>query len=348
MGCTPSNPKKSFEDTNANTQSPDEAEAAAPKPTDAPMPTSTLSQGGRSSSADYSAGSGHGTTINKDFVKTHFGTDFLISSWLFVVSTVLYVSVLAFEFGMGMYDGSAADVTWSYFALLIAGIFYLIGSIIFLIVSYPETFQQLMVDAQTVDIKKLSCTEKYFTGNILLTATWLFFIPTFVYIVYPVWSYVDGTISAGLLALYLIAIFFLLCLTFVWVLACFPENMQSNDGQGSSVFFDALCCIDCCCDDKQFLKRHFGSDFLAGAWIFAVVATFSVIACIYTICLSPTSALYWTFFTSALLFALGFYLLVYASYPENMGSTLVYDKLCCKSGGNSTNADEETPLLKGE
>lgn len=296
------------------------------------------------------------------FWKRHFGSDYLIGSWCFIISTVPYVIIIALEYVWSIENGDSESAQISLLLSLIGAALYLIGSFLFLYLSYPENWQKIMKDVMEADLDKLSFIERYFTFNWLLIAVWLFFIPSFFYFVYPIWAYSDGTMGLGEFFLLLLGVTFILLITWFWVYASFPDSMRQNDFQGSSVFFDSVCLCDICCDKRQFMKKHLGTDFLVGSYAFCLLALIVTLFGFYLIAIYPSSYFCWLLFLSGIFFLIGFMVLTAASYPESFaqndfqGSSYVYDffasygvvKEFKKSGNVGQGLDLESPVVPTE
>ena len=141
-------------------------------------------------------------------------------------------------------------------------------------------------------------------------------------------SYLDG-------ALYLTLVFFILVFLGFFTVACFPENLMTNGGKGSSMLYDAFCacvCCDtlcCCVGGREWLRTHFGSDLLAGLQLIFVGSVFSLTLSVYYVVLNFDSAIPYLWLLSSLSFTLGSFLFLYAFYPDNYSSTVVFDFLTC-------------------
>ena len=66
------------------------------------------------------------------------------------------------------------------------------------------------------------------------------------FLVYPCWAMADGDMSYLDGALYLTLVFFILVFLGFFTVACFPENLMTNGGKGSSMLYDAFCACVCC------------------------------------------------------------------------------------------------------
>lgn len=199
-----------------------------------------------------------------------------------------------------------------------------------------------MMMAPPQDISKMSWGARYLWGNDFLLATWSFagsMLPILASGIILVIAY--PTDAYGYALIFGTALFF--ALLFLWVLASFPENLQANDGRGSSIIYDSVvskCCGSCC--SEKFMRTHLGSDFLVGTWAFFVVSVLLVPAGIVVVVYEPTDSASWCQFAYILGFAAGAGLMTYTTYPQNMNSRLVWNWLTCSVDGKS---DMAKPLL---
>jgi hypothetical protein len=113
------------------------------------------------------------------FWHTHFGTDMLLSTWLMVISSCFY-EILSLLYCLRNARSTDTDDESNYAVAYDAIIFvsattFLFASCMFLHISYPENYRELMEKLATTDISKMSFTERYFTANSLLIATWSIF-----------------------------------------------------------------------------------------------------------------------------------------------------------------------------
>ena len=283
------------------------------------------------------------------------GTDMLVASWLFAISSVLYLALIV---ELIIDDGSRAGeiVELNNYAQLVSAILFFFGSCYFVYVSYPEAVEKAWGEMQATDLSNMSWLQRYFTGNDFLKATWFFCLASTPYLVDAIniiavepGSYVGYAFFVGV-SIYFMALS-------IWVLGCMPENMVANDGRGSSLFFDYifsnLCCCTFSCKPEEFWRKHFGADFLAGSWIFFICSACSVPISIFeVISSSGADPYYWLMLAMTVGFTAGAGLFVVTSYPENMMTTKVYDSLCAcctdthgKRSEDDGNAEETADLL---
>jgi hypothetical protein len=108
----------------------------------------------------------HWVPVFPEFYRYHFGTDLLIASWLFLVSTVLWVAMES--------DSLSSDhihrfiVAFNDECTLACAVLFLIGSIYFVFMSYPEEVAKMETLLQR-DVNELTFNERYFTGRFLVS-----------------------------------------------------------------------------------------------------------------------------------------------------------------------------------
>lgn len=311
------------------------------------------------------------------FWKFHFGTDMLMASWLFIISSLFgtgyIIDVMVTE--TGVHELYVRLAHWAVFA---TSVLFLMGCVCFLYVSYPSEMNKMMQDLERIarDPDSLTWTERYFTGTDMIIAVWFFYwavLPFMVFGIYMIVAYPSSYVGY----MYLGACVFYFVVMSVWVIGALPLNMIQNDMQGTSYFYDYVfkpaldngcgwccCCLFCCgvqCGDSEsfdkVLKPHMGSDLLAGMYIFLLLAIFTAIYGILQIFTDFTSLLAWLVFGSGTAFALGMALATYAMYPENMNSAIGWEILTTCSiqerhlggddaeAGSSTSPTATSPLI---
>ena len=144
---------------------------------------------------------------NAPWIQKHFGTDMQVGSWCFLISAVEY-----FVLAVLMIFVEETVTNWS---SLIGSIMFVIGSVYFLYVSYPEVMME-MFKVTPEDVEKMSWTEKYFTGNHFLKATWFFLLACTPYIYDAVYIIIIEPTSAVGYA-YLFGVLVSISGIFVWV-----------------------------------------------------------------------------------------------------------------------------------
>lgn len=270
------------------------------------------------------------------FIRRHFGSDILIGTWLLVLGALLYVIIMIYylNYSIAYYDDyyyTDDFIVTDDGVLLGCSIVFLLATLYFVKSSYPEEMKKFMDDVANVDTTKLTFTQRYFTGNSWLIATWLSAIATLPYFAYPIWAYENGYYSLTYFILYILALTIVFAFIGLWIVAVFPESLQKNNGQGSSYFYDNFLNNNyiCCCADKEFLKRHCGSDFLVGSWVFAIISVISLPPAIIYVCDYPHDIMSYVSLLCVLFFALGSLLFVYATYPSNFNTCYFYQRIFC-------------------
>jgi len=298
----------------------------------------------------------------KEFWKRHIGTDFLVASYLFLISSVAFM-VLAI-------NKCVEGITAHTIANAFASILFTGGAIYFIKLSYPETIMLMAYRVMSIDPKDMTFFQRYFVANEMLVALWLFtagfVLPYLIVIVYELF-----TEQFRKAVVDIVTIFVALPLTAVFNISAMPDAMRANNGRGSSFFFDYfwvhLMRLKRAGGDVEegsssnaksaerytFWVKHVGNDGLAGAWIFAIVGILGGIGVLPLVILKPLSPYAWLLFWSTMPFSVGSVLLVRASYPENMNTSVIFSDDSEEededgetiSGVSSNINGEQTPLL---
>lgn len=93
----------------------------------------------------------------------HFGTDLLIASWLFLVASVLWTIM---EVEVVVVGSDHHFITaFGHECTLACSILFLLGSVYFVYLSYPEELHRMEYILTHEDASKLSFTQRYFTGR---------------------------------------------------------------------------------------------------------------------------------------------------------------------------------------
>jgi uncharacterized membrane protein len=205
------------------------------------------------------------------FFKRHFGTDLLIASWLFLISSFIFV------IGDMLLLAEADDTFYIvlYAIVLVACVVFTYGSFVFLELSYPEKLDDMIERMILMDLDKLTFWEEYFIGNDFLVMAWLFFFAYMILFVFPIWAMANGSLSVEYGFIFIGCLLVFLPVFCLFIVACFPHNLIDNNGTGSSMVFDNT--IGRCCK-LDWLHTHFGSDLLLAVWGFFLIATLSCAA----------------------------------------------------------------------
>ena len=280
----------------------------------------------------------------REFWKRHFGTDFLVTSYLFLISTL--------SFTIQALVGLPANFTAHGIANAVASVLVLIGSIYFIKLSYPEVTMLMAYRVMAIDPNTMTFIQRYFTANEMLVVLWLFTggfaLPYLIVVLYELITqqYCQAITD-------LITIILAIPLTGVLNVSAMPDAMRANNGRGSSFFYDyfwvPLLRIKSNEARATYWTKHVGNDGLAGAWLFAILGVLGGIAVIPPVILNPKSANAWFNFWSTIPFTIGSVLLVRASYPENMNTSLFFSDTdpapVVVSDDVEKAKDESTPLL---
>ena len=261
-------------------------------------------------------------------LRTHLGTDAQAGGWLFLAGSVMYMcwSALMVADFIGADHAPRRVAAWSN---CVAAVLYLLGSVYFVKLSYPDTLAAFEASARDADLRKLGFVERYVTFNELLIATWFFFFATSIYDIIGVTWICYGAPTVGLL--WIGGTLSVQLLLLLWIYGATPDAMQQNGGAGSSRVYDALCGCE-----HPFCRSNFGSDALLANWLFFLSCFAATGYAFLLVLFVPLSAESWLFFGSMAPFAAGSYLYVRATKVPN-GSLLFGDP----PGGS----DATTPLL---
>jgi hypothetical protein len=263
--------------------------------------------------------------------KLHLGTDILLSSWCFIISTSFFVIIPVHD--LIIEDNISVNETFYYTTYIISSVLSLFGSIAFLSFSYPDAMEAMINEVMNQDLEKMTFLEKYFIGNKLLWMTWFFNLAFVPLLIYYIWAMIVGYLT-GVNAVFTVLGVFITCAAlFLWVVACFPENLVKNDGLGSTYFVDYMEQCGLFCGNEQFWRDNMSGDFLAGSWIFFVIslAYFPVTAVFFFE--DPTNMDAIMYLIAVILLVIGSGLFVHASYPGNISSDLSWRIMTCTYDG---------------
>lgn len=287
------------------------------------------------------------------FMRVHFGTDMLVASWLYLITTIIATIVAFLYLLQCVREDRSDEFLIVIYAVETASLFlYVIGCEVMLLMSYPENFMQMMSDIGTTDSQQLTWLEANVTGNYLLAISWSFLLGTVVLLIIPIYGMAlqDMSILEGLVSIVLIG--FLSVLLGLWMHSCRPDQMAENKGRGSSYFYDYLCCCRDCCNScvgsctsqDHFSERYAGSDFVVGSWAVFVVAVFSMGYTIYLVAVHRFDVLDFVWLGSSFGFLLASYLFAISVMPGNAMANAVWVYCCC-GARNPRDEDEERAVL---
>jgi hypothetical protein len=298
-----------------------------------------------------------------EFWKRHFGTDALVASYLFLISSLisifltvyfLQVSVAALPMAITplAHEIALSKIAHKFSYCISTGLFT-IASLYFVKLSYPETTMLMAYHAVMTDPNTMTFTERYFTANEMLIAVWLiifaFALPLCFVILYEVFCL--SQVHTAFTDMIIIVIVSLL--NGVLGVAAMPDAMRANNGRGSSFFFDyvwsPLFCLKRRDEAKSYWSKHLGNDGMAGGWIMAFFGIAGGIAVIPPVVLHPNSALAWLVFWSTIPFSIGSVLFLRAAYPETMNSSIFFDVSEESSNSDGTgNSSDSGDEVNGE
>ena len=259
-------------------------------------------------------------------LRTHFGTDQLISSWLFFVSNIVYVVACILPFFRVFQTPHATAVPGSLgydIIILISSIVYLVSSYNFVIISYPQNIEKFMTSLATMDIEKVDFIERYFGANSFLRPFSMMFLGSSILILYPIYGIIVGEISVANFFIFLTLILGFIWFFYLWVTSY--RNMLNNNGVSGTEVYNCLLGFGVgSCFGKDILIAHFASDVVAYTWIFALISTILLIGCCVLLVIRSDTLTNLSFI-SCLLLSIGSYYMVYTSYEVNTFSSTFYD-----------------------
>ena len=133
-----------------------------------------------------------------EFWKRHFGTDALVSSYLFLLSSLFYfwLTIYNLQSSIGALSNkmTAAETVTSQLdlahniAYCFSALLFAVASVYFIKLSYPETTMIMAYRAFAKDPSSMTFLERFFTANELLIAVWImnaaFIVPLVIVILY--------------------------------------------------------------------------------------------------------------------------------------------------------------------
>jgi len=256
----------------------------------------------------------------RSWLKRHFGTDPLVGGWLFVVGSIVFL-VLSALVVVREYAGHVdAPLLASAICNLAAAVLFLLGSVYFVRLSYPEAMRKFHADALAADLEALPWLERYVTFNEFMIATWFFFAAMSLYDVVGIVWFVYGAPDVGLF--FVVGTAGVQASLLLWIYSGCPDAIQKNEGAGSSAGFDALC--GCCGGGCERLRPACGTDAQLGAWVFFLGCLAAMAVLGVAVCLAPGDDEAWLGFASMVLFAAGGWLYVRAAGPGGEARSLVF------------------------
>ena len=290
------------------------------------------------------------------FWKRHLGTDMLVGSYLYLISSIFYMGLCYQSLSKSLSNPDASSDPSSVahaIANLVAAVMFALASVYFIQLSYPEITMIMVYRAMTKDPDTMSFMERYFTANEMLIALWMitgaFVLPLFLVVIFEVavlhelkHAFID-----------FLKMFVAIPLSGVLNVSVMPDAMRANNGRGSSYFFDGFLAPvlglkrDNSNKDRiAFWTKHLGSDMLAGVWTFAILGVLGGVGIVPMVIMNPQSTKMWLMFWSTLPFSVGALLMLRGSYPETMNSSLIFsDDESAMEMTKSEETGEETPLL---
>lgn len=294
-----------------------------------------------------------------------FGSDLAVSGFFLSSGTALWIAANIYtiftdetieteSFGASSNEGnlvvagqSDSLVYWTYISFLISSCLFFVGSMTLLYASTKRNINSLLSDIVIADIQRLTFAQRYFTGNKLLIASWMFILAAMSLYVSPCYAYYLDEINfmEMILFLFLVTSFFLVMLLLMYAVC--PQHLQERGGQGSTLFLQTFCCGGECCDrcgpaanqidnynhrnirvkPENWIQYHFGCDLLATGWLFSVYVSITFMISISFLFIFPSSLFSWLTVGAAFLVLIGSFTFIYSAY--NLGSTELLDLLFC-------------------
>lgn len=289
------------------------------------------------------------------FWKRHLGTDMLVGSYLYLLSSVFYLFLCFQSLSKTLSYPQVSDPSKVAHgtANLFGAVMFALASVYFIKLSYPEITMIMAYRAMTKDPNSMTFTERYFTANEMLIALWMvtgaFVIPIFFVVIYE--ATVLHEMKHALIDF--LSIFVAIPLSGVLNLSVMPDAMRANNGRGSSHVFDRLLAPllglkrENANDDRiVFWTKHLGSDMLVGVWIFVFFGILGGVAVVPLVIMNLSSSTMWLTFWSTIPFSVGALLMLRGSYPDTMNKSLIFsDNEPEMEMRKSTETGETTPLL---
>lgn len=254
----------------------------------------------------------------KAFWKRHIGTDFLLCTYLWMISSIVYVAISINALFTELAKAKTSIVDPSIIAHsignLFSAIFFLIGNAYFIKLSYPEEMMIMAYRVMTVDPSTMTFIQRYFTASEFLFTLWMFnfafLLPVLLEVVFEILFLHEWHHALNDIVTMIVSLLFLGPL----MISSFPDAMRQNNGLGSSYFYDYVVSVMLglnkevdAADSKQlkeqedlieFWKTHLGTDMLVGSWLFAVIGFFGLIPVIVLAVTHPFAKQTYVFFVA--------------------------------------------------
>lgn len=282
--------------------------------------------------------------FSRKFWIRHVGTDALVGSWLFLLSSVLYVYYAVVLVERALYGDKSRAYIWAAWVNAVSALGFLVGCFFFIKHSYPETNALSTSRALRMNTRRVNCVERYFTANELLLAMWCFELAFLPYLVLGCFYLATGNYVGG--AVWVAGPACVMSLLSIWLVSAFPSSIQQNHGRGSSYFYDAfwrkLCCLrrDGTSNRALFWQTHLGTDELAGTWVFGVGGVCSVVLASLFLYEEPDEFMARLSFLCSVPFGVGSLLFVRHAYPDRANSSV-----CCGQLDYRETDPTDQPLL---
>lgn len=264
--------------------------------------------------------------------------DITVAAALLLIGSFLLALYEAFVLFLD-YENSADSNTLACDGVVLASSgLLLLGAFIFMYISYPEELRyelHVIESFKSDNGPRHSFAQRYLWGSSLLVVMWIFVLATLPLFAVPPLKYLAGSIDLAYCIVYELIIAAGTVVLVFWLVATFPENMSSNEGRGSSWFYDtflACCPISQCCGDDNFLKQHAGSDFLVGSWFFFGGAGIFFAVVVYYCYIQYQYLLIYCALLGAIAIWIGSALLVWCSYPGTFYSRMWWCLMTCQNG----------------
>lgn len=263
--------------------------------------------------------------------------DITIASWLFLFSIGLFVIYNAIHSDYECVN-SADFFCGSDYITLASNLFFFIGSLWFVHLSYPEQMEAEMISIfkyiEVEDFDNVDFGNRYIYGSSFSILGWLFLLAAVLLLIIPIWGIAIGAIAVDEFLLYFFLYLGFILISFYFAMTTIPESMIANNGRGSSYFYNIFfaCCLGPLYNDEKtdfkypdttligLFQKHLGSDFLFSVWFLLILSIAQLIYTIYIFIFVGDDKYIWISFMASLFLVIGSGLFVSASYPNRFFS----------------------------
>jgi hypothetical protein len=262
--------------------------------------------------------------------------DITIASWLFLFSIGLFIIYYAIYSDYECVN-NADFLCGSDYINLASNIGFLIGSLWFVHLTYPEQMEAEMISIfkyiEVEDFNNVDFGNRYIYGSNFSILGWVFVLAALPLIIIPIWAFAIGAYTVDEFLLYFFLYLGFILISFYFAMTTIPESMIANNGRGSSYLYNTIfaCCLGPLYNDEKtdfkypdttligLFQKHLGSDFLFSVWFLLVLSIVQLVYTIYQIFVGDDKYI-WISFMASLFLAIGSGLFVYTSYPNSFFS----------------------------